>query len=148
MHPGVHGRAAHLSQKIVVDNEVWSVVRSLLSYGHCIRICKKSKLTDTCVTSATSATTATRATKAARVIKRGELFRISCSDIKMCRGERGGGFMGMAFTVAYCTLRPRVDARIAGVGFGLAIWMCLLGTLILAPHGQEMLFKLTLTTLS
>ncbi len=59
-----------------------------------------------------------------------------------------GGFMGMAFTVAYCVLKPRVDARIAGVGFGIAIWLCLLGTLILAPHGQEMLFKLTLTTLS
>ena len=59
-----------------------------------------------------------------------------------------GGYMGMAFTVAYCTLKPRVDARIAGVGFGIAIWFCLLGTLILAPHGQEMLFKLTLTTLS
>jgi Family of unknown function (DUF6789) len=59
-----------------------------------------------------------------------------------------GGFMGMAFTVSYCTLKPRVDARIAGVGFGLAIWMCLLGTLVLAPHGQEMLFKLTLTTVS
>ena len=56
--------------------------------------------------------------------------------------------MGMAFTVAYRTLKPRVDARIAGVGFGIAIWLCLLGTLILAPHGQEMLFKLTLTTLS
>jgi uncharacterized protein DUF6789 len=59
-----------------------------------------------------------------------------------------GGYMGMAFTVAYCTLKPRLDSRIAGVGFGLAIWVCLLGTLILAPHGQEMLFKLTLTTLS
>ena len=59
-----------------------------------------------------------------------------------------GGFMGMAFTVAYCILKPRVDARIAGVAFGLAIWVCLLGTLILAPHGQQMLFKLTLTTLS
>jgi uncharacterized protein DUF6789 len=59
-----------------------------------------------------------------------------------------GGFMGMAFTVAYCILKPRVDARIAGVGFGLAIWVCLLGTLVLAPHGQQMLFKLTLTTLS
>jgi len=59
-----------------------------------------------------------------------------------------GGYMGMAFTVAYCILKPRVDARIAGVAFGLAIWVCLLGTLILAPHGQEMLFKLTLTTLS
>jgi len=59
-----------------------------------------------------------------------------------------GGYMGMAFTVAYCILKPRVDSRIAGVGFGLAIWACLLGTLILAPHGQEILFKLTLTTLS
>ncbi len=59
-----------------------------------------------------------------------------------------GGFMGMAFTVTYGILKPRVDSRIAGVGFGLAIWMCLLGTLLLAPHGQEMLFKLTLTTLS
>ncbi len=59
-----------------------------------------------------------------------------------------GGFMGMAFTVAYCVLKPRVDARIAGAGFGLAIWICLLGTLLLAPHGQQMLFKLTLTTLS
>ena len=59
-----------------------------------------------------------------------------------------GGYMGMAFTVAYCTLKPRLDSRIAGVGFGLAIWVCLLGTLVLAPHGQETLFKLTLTTLS
>ena len=59
-----------------------------------------------------------------------------------------GGYMGMAFTVAYCVLKPRVDSRIAGVGFGLAIWVCLLGTLVLAPHGQEILFKLTLTTLS
>ena len=59
-----------------------------------------------------------------------------------------GGYMGMAFTVAYCILKPRVDARIAGVAFGLAIWVCLLGTLILAPHGQEMLFKLTLTTMT
>jgi hypothetical protein len=59
-----------------------------------------------------------------------------------------GGFMGMAFTVTYCMLKPRVDARIAGVAFGLAIWVCLLGTLVLAPHGQQMLFKLTLTTMS
>jgi hypothetical protein len=66
----------------------------------------------------------------------------------MWRYVGDGGYMGMAFTVAYCALKPRVDARIAGVGFGLAIWMCLLGTLILAPHGQQMLFKLTFTTLS
>jgi hypothetical protein len=59
-----------------------------------------------------------------------------------------GGFMGMAFTVAYCTLKPRIGSRTAAIAFGIAIWLCLLGTLILAPHGQTMLFKLTLTTLS
>ena len=48
-----------------------------------------------------------------------------------------GGYMGMAFTVAYCTLKPRVDARIAGVGFGIAIWFCLLGTLILAHTARR-----------
>jgi hypothetical protein len=57
-----------------------------------------------------------------------------------------GGFMGMAFTVAYCVLKPRVSVRIATVGFGVAIWLCLILTLLLAPHGQEMLFKLTVTT--
>ena len=59
-----------------------------------------------------------------------------------------GGFMGMAFTVAFCVLKPRVGVRTAALGFGIAIWLCLLGTLILAPHGEAMLFKLTLTTLS
>ena len=55
--------------------------------------------------------------------------------------------MGMAFTVAYGALKPRVGVRTAALGFGVAIWLCLLATLILAPHGQAMLFKLTLTTL-
>ncbi len=59
-----------------------------------------------------------------------------------------GGFMGMAFTVAYGALKPRVGVRTAALGFGIAIWLCLLATLILAPHGEAMLFKLTLTTLS
>jgi hypothetical protein len=59
-----------------------------------------------------------------------------------------GGFMGMAFTVGYCVLKPRVDSRIAGLGFGVAIWLCLIGTLVLAPHGQEMLFRVTVITLS
>lgn len=59
-----------------------------------------------------------------------------------------GGFMGMAFTTAYCTLKPRVDSRIAALGFGIAIWLCLLLTIILAPHGEAMLFKLTPTTFS
>lgn len=59
-----------------------------------------------------------------------------------------GGFMGIAFTVGYGVLKPRVNSRLAGLAFGLAIWGCLVLTLILAPHGQEMLFKLTLITLS
>jgi len=59
-----------------------------------------------------------------------------------------GGFMGMAFTVGYGVLKPRVNSRLAGLAFGIAIWGCLVLTLVLAPHGQEMLFKLTLTTLS
>ena len=59
-----------------------------------------------------------------------------------------GGFMGMAFTVAYGAFKPRVGVRTAALGFGIAIWLCLLATLILAPHGEAMLFKLTLTTLS
>ncbi len=59
-----------------------------------------------------------------------------------------GGFMGIAFTVGYCVLKPRVDSRIAGLGFGVAIWLCLIGTLVLAPHGQEMLFRVTVITLS
>jgi hypothetical protein len=59
-----------------------------------------------------------------------------------------GGFMGMAFTVGFYVLKPRVSSRVAGLGFGLAIWICLVLTLILAPHGQEMLFQLTVTTVS
>jgi len=34
------------------------------------------------------------------------------------------------------------------VGFGVGIWICLVLTLLLAPHGQEMLFKLTPTTIT
>lgn len=59
-----------------------------------------------------------------------------------------GGYMGMAFTVAYCALKPRVSPKAAALGFGVAIWVCLVLTLVLAPHGQEMLFKLTSTTIS
>ncbi len=54
--------------------------------------------------------------------------------------------MGMAFTVGYWVLRPRLGCRIAALGFGVAIWICLMLTLLIAAHGQEMLFKLTLTT--
>ena len=57
-----------------------------------------------------------------------------------------GGYMGMAFTVAYCALQPRVGSRAAAVGFGLAIWLCLLATLRLTSAGQEQLFSLTPVT--
>ena len=56
--------------------------------------------------------------------------------------------MGMAFIVAYSALKLRVNRYIAAIGFGIAVWACLLATLALAPHGQEQLFRLTLTTLS
>jgi len=59
-----------------------------------------------------------------------------------------GAFIGMAFTVAYTALKPRVNSRLAALAFGLAIWACLILTLLIAPHGQQMLFKLTPTTLS
>ena len=59
-----------------------------------------------------------------------------------------GGYMGMAFAMSYGLLKPRVGSRIAGLGFGLAIWVCLILTLVIAPHGQAMLFKLTITTVS
>jgi hypothetical protein len=59
-----------------------------------------------------------------------------------------GGAMAMAFTVPYALFRPRLHPIVAGTAFGVAIWLCLLGTLLLAPHGQQMLFPLTLTTFS
>jgi transcriptional regulator with XRE-family HTH domain len=59
-----------------------------------------------------------------------------------------GGFMGIAFVVCYCLLKPKLDVRIAALAFGLAIWLCLIGTILLAPHGTEMLFPLTPLTFS
>lgn len=56
--------------------------------------------------------------------------------------------MGMAFTVAYDVLKLRIDSRLAALAFGVAIWICLVLTLLIAPHGQQMLFKLTPVTLS
>jgi hypothetical protein len=59
-----------------------------------------------------------------------------------------GALMGMAFTVGFEVLKPRVDNRLAGLAFGVAIWICLVLTLLIAPHGQQMLFRLTPVTLS
>jgi hypothetical protein len=55
-----------------------------------------------------------------------------------------GGGMGVTFGVIY----PLVAARglrgvTCGIAYGVSIWACLMGTLVLAPHGQEMMFVLT-----
>jgi hypothetical protein len=59
-----------------------------------------------------------------------------------------GGFMSVAFVVGYHLLKPKLDVRIAALAFGIAIWLCLVGTTLLAPHGTEMLFPLTPITFS
>jgi hypothetical protein len=61
-----------------------------------------------------------------------------------------GGGMGVAFMVAARVLAPTLPMRsalVAGVGYGLAIWVCLLVTLVAAPLGQTLLFPLTPLTL-
>src|SRR5436305_5660252 len=59
-----------------------------------------------------------------------------------------GGFMGTAFVVSYRLLKPKVDIVVAAVLFGIAIWVCLVATVLLAPHGKDMLFTLTPITFS
>ncbi len=54
-----------------------------------------------------------------------------------------GGGMGMAFTVVYSLLRPHLRCWLVAIGYGLAIWGCLMLTLLLAPDGQELMFRLT-----
>jgi hypothetical protein len=58
-----------------------------------------------------------------------------------------GAGMGLAFTVAHDLLWPGVPCRRAALAYGVAIWLCLIATLVIAPHGQAMLFALTPTTL-
>jgi hypothetical protein len=59
-----------------------------------------------------------------------------------------GGFMGFAFVVVYCLMKPPINGRMAALSFGIAIWICLVLTVILAPHGEQMLFQLTPTTIT
>jgi hypothetical protein len=54
-----------------------------------------------------------------------------------------GGGMGLAFTVGFTILRPRIQPLVAGLLFGVFVWACLMATLVLAPHGEAMLFPLT-----
>jgi len=61
-----------------------------------------------------------------------------------------GGGMGVAFMVAARTFMPRLAPRasvVLGIAYGLAIWICLLITLIVSPEGQMLLFPLTALTL-
>jgi hypothetical protein len=60
-----------------------------------------------------------------------------------------GGGMGLAFLVAARSLQlasTRVAALGLGIAFGIAVWACLLATLLGTPSGQEQLFRLTPTT--
>ncbi len=59
-----------------------------------------------------------------------------------------GGFMALAFVVAFHRLKPPINGRLAALLFGLAIWLCLVGTILIAPHGAEELFALTPVTLT
>jgi hypothetical protein len=59
-----------------------------------------------------------------------------------------GGFMCVTFIMGYHLLKPKLDVRIAALSFGIAIWLCLMGTILLAPHGTETLFPLTPITFS
>ena len=54
-----------------------------------------------------------------------------------------GAGMGMAFLMVYPLVARYMEVRLAALVYGLAVWMCLLATLLLAPMGQVYLFKLT-----
>jgi hypothetical protein len=59
-----------------------------------------------------------------------------------------GGGMAMAFALCYPLVRGRVQPVRGALAFGLAVWSCLMATLLIAPHGQELLFRLTPLTLA
>lgn len=51
--------------------------------------------------------------------------------------------MGVTFAMALGAAKSARLIRWGGVVYGIAIWLCLLATLILTPHGQGWLFPLT-----
>jgi len=59
-----------------------------------------------------------------------------------------GGLMSTAFVVGYCLVKPKLDVHLAALAFGIAIWLGLIVTLLLAPHSREMLFPLAPLTFS
>lgn len=58
-----------------------------------------------------------------------------------------GGGMGLSFIVGTHVLSPQGNKWLLGIGYGVVIWLCLLSTLFLAPHGEEQLFELNPVTL-
>lgn len=65
----------------------------------------------------------------------------------MWRYLGNGGGMGLSFIVGARILYPRGNKWLFGIGYGVTIWLCLLLTLLLAPHGEGQLFELTPVTL-
>jgi hypothetical protein len=62
-----------------------------------------------------------------------------------------GGGMGMAFVVAIRLLAPALGPRSRfwlGIAYGVAIWWCLIATLMLSSEGQRLLFPVTPVTLA
>ncbi len=57
-----------------------------------------------------------------------------------------GAGMGLAFTVLAPRIVDRLDPRVAGIGFGVAVWTGLLTVLALSPNGQDKMFQLTPAT--
>jgi hypothetical protein len=58
-----------------------------------------------------------------------------------------GAGMGMAFVAAFPLIRARVPSLGAAIAYGVAIWICLIVTLLVAPHGQDLMFRITPTSL-
>ncbi|HET9342333.1 MAG TPA: hypothetical protein VFO25_05430 [Candidatus Eremiobacteraceae bacterium] len=59
-----------------------------------------------------------------------------------------GAGMGMSFVAAYSLARGKLPAIATATAFGVGIWLCLIATLIIAPHGQELMFRITPTSLA
>lgn len=65
-----------------------------------------------------------------------------------------GGGMGMAFVCAFSLLRNRhavlnlFGEMKCSLLFGCIVWACLIVTLLLSPHGEDMMFEITLSSLA
>jgi hypothetical protein len=59
-----------------------------------------------------------------------------------------GAGMGAAFVMVLPLVSARAACAKAAPIYGVAIWLCLIGTLVVAPDGQAMLFNLTPATLA